>query len=113
MWINIQPALKIISLKVSTSALKAQIQARPSGVLASLAHLFGMGSVHTLAVSPTGFRKESKRFGSEQKVFVPRPHVSASIFVSSKPVEYLALAVFIFFMGVPATFQLPRNVLPF
>ncbi len=92
MWIRFQQALTITSLKANVSGQKAQIQARPSGIWATILHLLGLGSVHIYSISPAGFRKEIARFSGDHKVFVPRRHVSASVFVSSKPVEYLAIA---------------------
>jgi predicted Zn finger-like uncharacterized protein len=103
---NLQPALKIISVKVNTPALKAQVQARGAGFVAWLLHLLGLGRTYTLAISPVGFRKESSGFGGEDKIYIPRPHASVMNFKMAKPVEYLALGFILLAMGIGA-FRLP------
>src|SRR5262249_28559087 len=112
-WMNIQPALKIISLKVSVSTLKAQIRARRGGLLAAIAHAMGMGSTHTLSASPAGFRHETTSFSGEHKTFIPRIHVSASVFVMSKPIELLVLAASAVTLGGSLAAAIRAAALPF
>lgn len=102
MWMNIQPALKIVELKVSTSKLKARIEARRQGTLASIAHALGIGSTHTLSVSSAGVRRNITGFFSESSTFVPLAHVSAVVFQTTKPFEWLGAASGVFISGVSA-----------
>jgi predicted Zn finger-like uncharacterized protein len=96
MRFSFQPALKIVSLRGDPSAQRAQVQARRSGLIAWLLHLMGLGNLHTLAVSPSGFRREEAGFSGHSKVYVPLAHTTASVFVLRKPVEWLAAGVPLF-----------------
>jgi predicted Zn finger-like uncharacterized protein len=99
-WTVFQPALKILSLRVDAPGLRVQIQARRGGIVAFLMHLLGLGNVQFFSASSNGFRRDGTSFAGEQKVYVAKEHVSSTLFVMSKPVEWLSLAVSLVFPGV-------------
>jgi predicted Zn finger-like uncharacterized protein len=92
-----QPMMTVRGLKADAAERKFQVKATGGGFLANL---LGMGSKATLTMDEHGFRLNKLTFGSDEKVFIPRPQIASTVYVIMKPVELLVLGLMTLPIGI-------------
>jgi hypothetical protein len=98
---SFHPTLKILSLDVDANGLTVQLTARRDGLVAAVMEMIGLGTQSTMTMDSHGFRKLSSSFTGEERVYCPASHISASVYMLTKPVVMLLIAGGLFFTSMP------------
>ncbi len=76
--------------KVTADDERFRLKATGGGFLAKM---LGMGTKATVTADASGFRLQKSTFGQEENIFVPRSHIASTLYIVSKPLEFLVLGL--------------------
>jgi hypothetical protein len=98
MQFNVEQPMKIVSIQMNDFV--TCVVATPKGILASILQLFGANSTSFFQVDADGARLKKCKFGSEEEIFIPFAHISATFYHHAKPLWALIVGVLILITGI-------------
>ena len=98
--LNFEQPMKIVSIEVNDFVTR--IEAVPKGIIAMALQALGIGSKTHLQVDAEGARLKKSKMGSEEEVFIPFSHISASFYHRARPLWAFIVGVIVLLSGLGA-----------